>query len=310
MIRLIDHLKALGYTNHSAREAMATGKVSYRDVPTADAGRMVDPSNVRVDVNAPRVVVGRDPLILWADEHCAVVLKPPGLLSVSAPGRRDEGTVVGFVARRFGHGYAVHRLDEGTSGLILVALDPRTQQALKDQLEDHGIERRYLALVAGRPAQAEWTVRSTLIRDRGDGLRGSREVAEARAEAAGERFFLKPGDTPKPAVTHFQRVRAVGRGIHLVGAKLESGRTHQVRIHLAEGGTPVVGDPLYADKSVAGRFGRLALHAAVLAFQHPHTRRQYRFEAPLADDLEAYCRVLAGEDAPRLATDRSSSSKR
>ena len=268
-MRLIDHLKALGWSNRAAREAMQSGKVLWRGIPTADAAREIDPAEVQVEPNAPRIVVGRDPFIRFRDAHLVVVWKPAGLLSVPAPGRR-ESHVLEFVGKRFGKAFAVHRLDEDTSGLILVALDERTQSALKDQFERHGVDRRYLAICAGAVPR-ELRVESTLVRDRGDGLRGS-------------------GAGGKPAITHFF-LRERLSGSSLVEARLETGRTHQVRIHLSERGHPILGDPLYGGPGVARRAPRLALHAFFLQFEHP-SGGKHTFEVPLADDIEALRRNL------------------
>jgi 23S rRNA pseudouridine1911/1915/1917 synthase len=269
LIRLVDHLKALGYTNHSAREALRTGKVRVAGWPTADPARPVDPAQVTVDPNAPRIQMGRDVLVVWRDETAAVVLKPPGLLSVAAPGRPEDDTVVGQVARAFGRAFTVHRLDEGTSGLLLVGLSEPAREKLKDQFAAHTVERAYLALVRGEVTRERWTVQNQLVRDRGDGRRGS-------------------GRGGVDATTHFERVGPVCPGVTMVRARLESGRTHQVRIHLAEGGNAVLGDMLYARGGP--RVPRLALHAAVLGFDHVVDGRRLRWEAPLADDLAAWIR--------------------
>ena len=113
-----------------------------------------------------------------------------------------------------------------------------------------------------------------LVRNRGDGKRGTGE-----------------GDDAKRAVTHFKVIQAL-RGATLVEATLETGRTHQVRIHLAEAGHPVLGDKLYGNQGSARRLGRVALHAAVLGFDHPSTQLKMRFDVPLADDMEKLRREL------------------
>ncbi len=248
-------------------------------VPVADAARLVDPTRVRFDPNSPRIVVGRDAAVLWFDPHLAVVWKPPHMLAVPAPGRKDADNVLRFVGQRLGHAFPVHRLDEETSGLMLVARTEAAQEALKALFEAHEIERAYLALVRGHfPDGPARELRSMMIRDRGDGLRGS----------------LPAGAPPygaKLAVTWLQRVALCGRA-SLVEARLETGRTHQVRIHLAEAGYPVLGDPLYGDRASQRLAPRLALHSARLAFTHPFTSAPVRFEAPLADDLEIVRRRL------------------
>jgi 23S rRNA pseudouridine1911/1915/1917 synthase len=263
-MRVIDHLKSLGLGNKEAREALATGKVRLRGCPIADPGREVDDvADLKLDVNAPRVVMGRDPFVLWRDRDLAIFWKPSGMLSVPAPGREDELNALAWAGRLFGSAFPVHRLDEGTSGIMMVALRPDAQEAMKNLFERHEVDRRYLALVRGE-FPAEVTVDDTLVRDRGDGRRG-------------------PGFGGRRAITHFRLVEAL-RGASLVEAKLETGRTHQVRIHAAKLGHPVLGDTLYGKE----RGGRLALHAYKLAFAHPFaTGRDIAVEVPLADDLEA-----------------------
>lgn len=283
-MRLVDHLKSLGHSNRAARELLLTGKVQVDGWVTADAGRAVDPARVRVDPNAPKRHMGRDVWVVWHDSSLAVVWKPPGLLSVAAPGRPDEATVVGQVARMFGRAYTIHRLDEGTSGLLLVGLEERARDALKDQFEAHTVERRYLALVRGGVVSERWTVHNHLVRDRGDGRRGSGFGAGA-----------------VEAITHFERIGPVAPGVTLVGARLETGRTHQVRIHLSESGNAVLGETLYARGGPA--VPRLALHAATLAFDHPADGRRLRWDAPMADDLAAWIREREGPAPERPAPD-------
>jgi RluA family pseudouridine synthase len=281
-MRLTQHLRDLGLTNSQLKQALATGKVAYRGVPTADGGREIDPDEIRYQPNAPRLKPGRDVVLIHRDDDLAVVWKPAGLLSV--PARKEGGhkSVMGVVRRILGSALVVHRLDEHTSGLLLVALNEHSQKHLKDQLYEHTVERRYLALVHGQPQRERWTVESELIRDRGDGLRGSRNSEE---QPAGKR-----------ALTHFQALERLGRNAALVEASLETGRTHQVRIHLAESRYPVLGDPLYSHPRARQAAPRLALHAAVLEFTHPATRARRRFVAPLADDLERLRRSLLSTD--------------
>lgn len=283
MLRLIDHLRATGLSNRDARAALSSGKVWVAGVPTADPGREVDPAAVELRPRAPRITVGRDLVVLWRDDHLAVVWKPARMLSVPAP-RRHGTHVLAEVGGILGTVYPVHRLDEGTSGVMMVARTEEAQQGLKALLETHEVERRYLAIGAGALSEDPFTVRTHLVRDRGDGRRGSGE-----------------GDG-REAITHLRRIERLGRH-SLVEATLETGRTHQVRIHLAEQGCPLLGDTLYAPPHVAARAPRLALHAAVLGFVHPITGEKLRFEAPLADDLLALARRL--RESPRSSAPRS-----
>jgi 23S rRNA pseudouridine1911/1915/1917 synthase len=285
-MRLIDHLKATGLGNREARAALETGKVWLDGAPVADPGRVVDPSRVRLRPDAPRIVPGRDPVVLHHDRDLLVVIKPSGMLSVPAPGRDEDPNLLGVLGRRFGRVLAVHRLDEETSGLVVLALRPDTQEALKAQFEEHAVDRRYHALVRGALSRAG-TVTSAMVRDRGDGLRGSVQGSRRWAEAT-EPVVPR---TPPPhgsrwAVTHLAG-RETRQGLTLVEARLATGRTHQVRIHLAELGHPVLGDGLYGPERARRdrRGGRLALHAWQLRFVHPHTRAPMAFSIPLADDL-------------------------
>lgn len=282
MPRLIDHLRSLKLTNREVRDLLDTGKVMYCGVPTADGGREVDAALVTLRRDAPRIRPNRDLAIIHRDPHMVVVYKPPGMLSVPSPGRRDVKSVIGVVGHLIGAAFPVHRLDEPTSGLMMVALTERCQLLIKDILFDHRVERGYLALVNGQFPKEPCTVRTQLVRDRGDGLRGS--AAEGEEDGA------------KEAVTHLRLREYLGKGASLVEARLETGRTHQVRIHLSEKGHPILGDELYAPPGLARAAPRLALHAFKLGFTHPVTGKKMDFEAPLADDLEVLRRRLLRQE--------------
>lgn len=283
MVRLLDHLQTLGLDRRAAREALATGKVHLQGVPTADGGRLVEPSAVSYNPSRPRLTPGRDAALIYQDAHLAVVWKPSGMLAVPAP-RRKETNVLAFVGHLLGTVFPVHRIDEGTSGLMMVARTSSAQEHLKAQLEEHTVERRYLALARGNFPLSSRTVRSMLVRDRGDGKRGTLVVEEDD----GDESFVRKGE-PREAVTTLEGLEAL-QGATLVQATLQTGRTHQVRIHLAEQRHPILGDTLYGDPHGTRVFPRLALHAAVLGFRHPVSQKVLRFEAPLADDLEGWRR--------------------
>ena len=273
-MRLIEHLRAIGVPK--ANQALKTGKVKVRGVPTSDGGREVEPQEVTYDPRAHRLQPGRDLAVIFHDKHLAVVWKPSGLLSVAAPKRGSDANMVSTLARVFGACHPVHRLDEGTSGLMLVARTLTAQSLLKDLLAEREIEREYLALVRGHFPAAPLRVETMLGRHPHTGLRAS----------------VQPGapQEAKHAVTHLSLVETLP-GASLVRARLESGRTHQIRIHLSESGYPVLGDQLYGRQSDRS-LRRMALHAAVLAFKHPQTGERLRFDAPLADDLERHRRFL------------------
>ncbi len=277
-MNLRDHLRSLGLSSAEARRALATGKVFVDGIPTADGGRTVVPAQCELRPNAPRIKPGRDLVIVHQDDDVVVVWKPSGLLAV--PARKADGhlNVLGLVRKLTGAALAVHRIDQPTSGLMMVARNEEAQEQLKAQLEVHSVERRYLALVSGTPREEEWTKESHLAVNRGDGRRGS---------------IPRATDDSKYAKTHFQTLDTPTTGITLVEAQLETGRTHQVRIHLSEARLPILGDANYAPRPVALLAPRLCLHAAVLGFRHPKTGQNMRFEAPLPDDMNQLIRSLA-----------------
>jgi 23S rRNA pseudouridine1911/1915/1917 synthase len=169
----------------------------------------------------------------------------------------------------------VHRLDKETSGLVVFARTVVAERGLGKQFHAHTVTRRYLAIVSDTlPSQ---TIASRLIRDRGDGRRGSTAV----------------GDAGKEAITHVEAVEPLP-GYTLVACRLETGRTHQIRIHLAELGHPVCGEKVYNRKpgqpprSDASGAPRLALHAAELGFVHPVTGKTMVWAMPLPPDLQAF----------------------
>ncbi|HEY0009337.1 MAG TPA: RluA family pseudouridine synthase [Tepidisphaeraceae bacterium] len=182
---------------------------------------------------------------------------------------------------------AVHRLDRDTSGLMLFALTQPAEQALVKLFAGHEIERAYLAVCQGKIESR--TFNTQFVRDRGDGLRGS----------------LPPGQTSddaKHAVTHIKLVRHIGEKYSLIDCKLETGRTHQIRIHLAEAGHPLCGEKVYnrprpgaepiIDPSGAPRH---ALHAHRLAFIHPITGKPHTFESKLPRDLHRWLNKIEKE---------------
>jgi 23S rRNA pseudouridine1911/1915/1917 synthase len=166
----------------------------------------------------------------------------------------------------------VHRLDKGTSGLLVVARTPEAREALKAQFQAHTIDRAYEAIVVGEAQDRTFdTLHGRSPRDR---MRFTTHVRSG-----------------KRAVTHV-RVLSRLRGATHVECTLQTGRTHQIRVHLAEAGTPVLGDPLYGRaprdehvRAAGERLGHQALHARVLGFAHPASGRRLRFEAPVPEDF-------------------------
>jgi 23S rRNA pseudouridine1911/1915/1917 synthase len=275
MILLVEHLNTLKYTSKEIKSLLKTGKVYFHGVPTADGRRIIDPRFIEIRPRAPRVTVGRDPVIIHKDTGFVVVYKPARYLSVPAPHRHKDPNILSFVNRLFKGAFAVHRLDEDTSGLMLVATKESTQKALKAQLEERNIQRQYLAIASGHMKKPQ-TIDTILTRDRGDGRRG--------VGAVGQR-----------AISHFTPIEKL-KGACVIQAQLDTGRTHQIRIHLSEHLHPILGDTLYSPFKIQRRAPRLALHACSLKLDHPHSGKSCQFKAPLADDLERLRRKLSQEN--------------
>jgi 23S rRNA pseudouridine1911/1915/1917 synthase len=211
------------------------------------------------------------PRIVHDDEWLAVIEKPAGL--VVHPARGHSGpTLVSMLGDVLGGGEPgrpgiVHRLDKDTSGLMLVARNDEAHRALVGEIKARRVRREYLALVEGHPASRRGTIDAPLGRDRG--------APERRAVG---------GRGARQARTHFEVVELLPEDA-LVRARLETGRTHQVRAHFAAIGHPVAGDPRYGH---AARHGltRQFLHSARLALRHPFTDEQLEFASELPEDLQ------------------------
>ena len=212
-------------------------------------------------------------VVPYEDEHLLIVDKPAGLVVHPAPGHAQGTLVHGLLAYDVEGGDEperpgiVHRLDRDTSGLMVVARSPEAHRRLQEMVQARELTREYLALVAGRPRSRRGTVDAPIGRDRKDALRHSLDT-----------------DTPREAVTHFEVEELLPRHA-LLRVRLETGRTHQIRVHLAAIDLPVAGDPLYGR---AGDLGleRQFLHAARLAFPHPFTGAEVDVGSPPPPDLE------------------------
>ncbi len=260
-------------------------------------GRTLSSASAKVDVAQsltitlpppePAIALPQDmPLVIaYEDEHLVVVDKPAGMVVHPANGNPD-GTLVnallhhcagqlsgiGGVARPG----IVHRIDKDTSGLIVVAKSDAAHEGLARQFFDHSIDRIYLAIVNGQPLPPS----------------GSVDAPLARSSHDRKKIAVVAGDRGKPAVTHFRTLEAL-RGATLVECKLETGRTHQVRVHMAHIGHSLLGDPVYgrARPSIASvlksnGFARQALHATRLGFIHPVRGQAVTFDSPLPKDMQ------------------------
>jgi len=236
--------------------------------------------------------------VLYEDADLIVVDKPPGMAVHPAPGS-ETGTLVNALLHHCGDSLSgiggvarpgiVHRIDKDTSGVMVAAKSDAAHQGLSALFAAHDIERVYIALTRGAP----WP------------LRGSIEGAIARSASDRKKMaIVKAGG--RHAITHYAVERAFGPGdkplAARVACRLETGRTHQIRVHLASKGTPCLGDPVYGSGSPAipvrtaiaeAGLARQALHAAVLGFRHPVTGETLRFESPLPSDMARLQDLLA-----------------
>jgi 23S rRNA pseudouridine1911/1915/1917 synthase len=233
--------------------------------------------------------------VVFEDKHLIVINKPAGLVVHPAAGH-EGGTLVNALLAHCGDSLSgiggvkrpgiVHRLDKDTSGLLVVAKNDAAHQALSEQFAAHGrdgrLEREYLAFVWGIP------VRPTGMIATGIG----RSTTNRQKQAVSNR------EDAREAITHYELVERFGTAASLVRCRLETGRTHQIRVHMAHIGHPLLGDGVYGAgfKSASARLDDTAktavkslkgqaLHAAVLGFEHPKSGKQMRFEAPLPDEL-------------------------
>ena len=213
-----------------------------------------------------------DVRVAYEDRDLLVVDKPAGLVVHPAPGHARGTLVHGLLAHAVAGGDEaarpgiVHRLDRDTSGLLVVARSDEAHRRLQALVRRRAVEREYLALVRGRPRSRTGRIEAPIGRDRRDPTRQSLDA-----------------ETPRDAVTHFA-LEELSRAHALLRVRLETGRTHQIRVHLAAIGLPVAGDPVYGVEGDLG-LARQFLHATRLAFPHPLTGEPVEVSSPLPPDL-------------------------
>lgn len=276
---------------NKARSWIETGKVFLDGNPVSNLGQPVRAGQrIELRMSAPkrRQEPSLDPrAVVYFDNDLVVVNKPAGLMTVPHRNSEESQTLdrltqaylrihdAGTDKNQASLG-VVHRIDKETSGLVVFTRNYRAMQGLSQQFRAHRIERLYLALVHGLP-QAQ-TVRSRLVRDAGGGTRGS--VAKGAANQEGELLG-------REAVTHVEVMDELGDAA-LVACRIETGRTHQIRIHLSEIGHPILGEKVYI-RNYAGRLmaaDRVMLHATELGFLHPGTGEPVKWTQPLPPDFE------------------------
>jgi 23S rRNA pseudouridine1911/1915/1917 synthase len=286
----------------AVRKLIAARRVKVGDSVCSDDARRLKENEVVVLLEHPKPlprVAHPDRLVLrYLDEHVVVVEKPAGVNTVRHPvelewsdeRRALDPTLEDLTqwaiakqqnrpARELPRLRIVHRLDKETSGLVVFARSPLAERELGHQFRKHTVVRRYLAVVPGFLSAR--TIKSNLVPDRGDGRRGSTQLP----------------DVGKEAITHVA-VEERLPGYTVLSCRLETGRTHQIRIHLAEAGHPVCGDKVYVKKPTGEVFEdksdppRLALHATELGFEHPASGQHLHWTMPLPGDLQKFVEKL------------------
>jgi 23S rRNA pseudouridine1911/1915/1917 synthase len=307
------------FSRSRLQQLLEAGMVSLGARTIKDANHRVKPGDgfaVRIPPAAPASPQGQDiPLaIVYEDKDLIVINKPPGLVVHPAAGNPD-GTLVNALIAHCGPGVLsiggeerpgiVHRLDKDTSGLLVAAKTERAMASLAKQFANHTIERAYNAVVWGSPRDSSGLIESQIGRSPFDRKRMTVLRAGGKRAATRYKVIEKFGS---PAQLQAGRAFA-----SLIECRLETGRTHQIRVHLTHLGHPLIGDPQYGRNRTAPRaktqaedyafataanFPRQALHAFVLGFQHPSLHKTLRFEAPWPADFAGLVQSLRGLNKP------------
>jgi len=288
--------RAFSLSRRAAREAVRAGRIEVDGVAADEPGRDV-PETAQLAFHPSRPAryrVSTRLSVLLEDDDFVIVDKPAGLLSVPTAEHESDtllARTLDYLHHRFGRrplAFVVHRLDKDTSGSIVFARNRPALRFLQDLFKSHAIEREYLALVEGTVPDSG-TFSADLVADAGSARRG----------------VARPGEQGKRAVTRYRAIERLARAT-LVSVELETGRTHQIRVHFAAAGHPVLGDRVYGESRRESRVlggsresrvksresklpesPRQMLHARRLGFPHPRTGKPVRAEAPLPEDFVA-----------------------
>jgi 23S rRNA pseudouridine1911/1915/1917 synthase len=278
-----------GRTWREVRRLCERGKVTVAGAVELDPARRLvggETVEVRADAPTPAPPEPEGFRLVFEDGHLVIIEKPQGVQSVPYE-RKDSGTALDLIRDAWRRQkrpatvtplYTVHRLDKDTSGLLCFAKTRLSERGMHQIFQQHLAEREYLALANGTVESGR--IESQLVADRGDGLRGS-----TRRRGEGQR-----------AVTHIEAIERLP-GATLCRVRLETGRTHQIRIHLSERGNPLVGETVYIRDLERPPLSaeRLMLHAATLGFEHPVTKHPLTFRAdPPKDYLQILDRIRGG----------------
>ncbi len=295
LVRLIvdGQVRRAGEILSDAKAKVAEGEVIEIAVPPAEAAS-TEAEAIPLEV-------------IWEDDDLIVVNKPAGMVVHPAPGSR-AGTLVNALLHHCGDSLSgiggekrpgiVHRIDKDTSGLIVAAKSDRAHHGLAKQFEKHTVERRYLALCNGAPSEADPRLHGIkgVQFEPGGVVRIATQLARHKTDRQRQAVLFHGG---RHAVTRIKVVERLGEppAAALVECRLETGRTHQIRVHMAHIGHGLIGDPTYGGRrklspkavgdgaAAAAAFSRQALHAASLGFVHPVTEEVLSFDAPLPEDM-------------------------
>ena len=277
------------YSRSFLQKLMKSGGVFADGRPVKASYRVSEGDRLTFEVPEavePEILAENIPLdILYEDRDVILVNKPKGMVVHPAAGN-EEGTLVNALLHHCGDSLSgiggelrpgiVHRIDKDTSGLLIVAKNDSAHRALSEQLSDHSLHREYEAVVLGRLREEEGTIDKPL----------------GRSPKDRKKMAVVPDG--KRAVTHY---RVLGRyqGYTHVLCCLETGRTHQIRVHMASLGHPIAGDPVYGSRGDKSGLQGQCLHARRLIFRHPRTGEEMRLECPLPQDFAAFLAKLRKE---------------
>ena len=293
---------------------IAGGRVTRGGTPLTEPKTPVAEGDV-IEIAVPEAAeteIGAEPIpleIVWEDAELIVVNKPPGMVVHPAPGS-PAGTLVNALIAHCGDSLSgvggekrpgiVHRIDKDTSGLLVAAKTDRAHHGLAAQFEAHEVDRRYLAICHGAPDPGDPRLRGLdgIAPEPGGVIRITTQLARHRTDRQRQAVV---GSGGRRAVTRLTVEERFGTppAAALLSCRLETGRTHQIRVHLAYAGHGLVGDPVYGRRrkpsaralgepaaAALAAFPRQALHAATLGFDHPVTGRRHAFEAPVPPDMQ------------------------
>ena len=283
---LVSHMP--DFSRSRLQQLIEQGCVKLGAATISDVGRKVksgDNYNIAVPSATPSELIVSDiPLsIIYEDEHLLVIDKPAGMTVHPAPGHSDD-TLVNALLSLCGSTLSgiggvqrpgiVHRIDKDTSGLLVVAKNDIAHRHLSEQLSTRTLKREYLAIVKGLPMPTTGTVEAQIARSHANRKKMS---------------VVKSGG--REAVTHYKLVQRMEQ-TSLIRCSLETGRTHQIRVHLTHIGHPIIGDPVYGRKLKGVDFPRQALHAAHLQLIHPHMGKEMEFDSQLPQDMRELLKLL------------------